>query len=342
MQAYRLYTLALAGEPEIGAMNRLREVTKLNTQAKWRLAAAYSLAGKPEIAEQMTNELEIYIDNYRELSYTYGSSTRDEAMILETLVLIKDNKRMVPLIDKLSKELSSKTWMSTQTTSYCLVAFSKLLMGDTYKDRELKYSYAFNTDKTEDINSDKNLIQHQKELVNAKQGKVVVTNNSESIIYLSLAVDGVPLVEDRSAANNNLNMTVVYKTLEGVTISPDEIEQGSDFKAEITVRNPGTMGDYKEMALTQMFPSGWEILNTRMLGGSSIHEKDIPTYQDIRDDRALTYFDLRVNKSKTFVVLLNAAYLGEFYMPAIYCEAMYDNNINSRIPGKQVKVFKIK
>ena len=210
MQAYRLYTLALAGEPEIGAMNRLRETTGLSKQAKWRLAAAYALAGKPEIAEQMTIELDVNVEKYRELSYSYGSSTRDEAMILEALVLIKDSKRMVPLIEKLSKELSSQNWMSTQTTAYCLVAFSKLLMGDSYADRQLEYAYAFNTDNAEDISTDRNLIQHQKTLTNIQQGKVTVTNSSESVMYVSLAVEGVPLIEDRSSANNNLNMNVVY------------------------------------------------------------------------------------------------------------------------------------
>lgn len=342
IQAYRLYTLALAGEPEIGAMNRLKEMPNLSLQAKWRLAAAYALAGKPEIAEQMTNTLETNVADYKELSYTYGSSTRDEAMILEALVLMKDNERMVPLIDKLSKQLSSETWMSTQTTAYCLVSFSKLLMGDTYGDRMLKYSYAFNSEKPEEIASDKNLIQHQKTFINTKQSNVTVTNNSESVMYISLAVEGVPLIEDRSSADNNLNMSIIYKTLEGDVLSPENIEQGTDFKAEITIRNPGTMGDYKEMALTQMFPSGWEIHNTRMFGGRSVHEKDIPTYQDIRDDRVLTYFDLKANESKTFVVLLNAAYRGDFYLPAIYCEAMYDNKINARIPGKQVKVYRNK
>jgi hypothetical protein len=341
-QAYRLYTLALADEAEIGAMNRLREMPNLNKQAKWRLAAAYSLAGKPEIAEQITKELETFVNDYRELSYTYGSSTRDEAMILEALVLINDSQKMVPLIDKLSKQLSSEKWMSTQTTAYCLVAFSKLLMGDSYNDRELKYSYAFNSENSEDVVSDKNLIQHQKVLEKRENGQVKLTNNSETVMYLSLAVDGVPLIEDRTAANNNLNLSLVYKTLENVIIDPENIEQGTDFKVEITVKNPGTMGHYKEMALTQIFPSGWEIHNTRMFGGRSVHEKDIPTYQDIRDDRVMTYFDLRENESKTFVVLLNAAYLGEFYLPAIYCEAMYDNNINARIPGKQVNVFKNK
>ena len=41
-QAYRLYTMALAGKPNLGAMNRLREDDKLISQAAWRLAAAYA------------------------------------------------------------------------------------------------------------------------------------------------------------------------------------------------------------------------------------------------------------------------------------------------------------
>ena len=50
IQAYRLYTLALAGKPELGAMNRLKEDTRLNNTAKWRLAAAYFLAGQEAAA----------------------------------------------------------------------------------------------------------------------------------------------------------------------------------------------------------------------------------------------------------------------------------------------------
>ena len=69
-------------------------------------------------------------------------------------------------------------------------------------------------------------------------------------------------------------------------------------------------------------------------------ENDQPQYQDIRDDRVYTYFDLQANKRKTFRVMLNASYAGRFYLPAIYCEAMYDNTINARKPGKWVEVKK--
>ncbi|MDP1744978.1 MAG: hypothetical protein Q8L90_05335 [Bacteroidota bacterium] len=45
-------------------------------------------------------------------------------------------------------------------------------------------------------------------------------------------------------------------------------------------------------------------------------------------------------KTSTFRSVLYAAYIGKFYLPTIYCEAMYDNTINSRKPGKWVNVVK--
>ena len=108
--------------------------------------------------------------------------------------------------------------------------------------------------------------------------------------------------------------------------------------AQVEILHPGVRGEYKEMALTQIFPSGWEIHNTRMDAVSNVHTADVPTYQDIRDDRVYTYFDIPRNGKKTYRVLLNAAYLGKFYLPTVYCEAMYDNEINSRKAGKWVSV----
>ena len=38
--------------------------------------------------------------------------------------------------------------------------------------------------------------------------------------------------------------------------------------------------------------------------------------------------------------MLNAAYQGRFYLPAVSCEAMYDNSIFARVPGQWVEVVK--
>ena len=55
-QAYRLYTLALAGQPEIGAMNRLRENSLALAGERWMLASTYKLAGKPDVAQSAGRE----------------------------------------------------------------------------------------------------------------------------------------------------------------------------------------------------------------------------------------------------------------------------------------------
>jgi uncharacterized protein YfaS (alpha-2-macroglobulin family) len=64
------------------------------------------------------------------------------------------------------------------------------------------------------------------------------------------------------------------------------------------------------------------------------------TYQDIRDDRVFTYFDLNANESKKFTLLLNASYAGKYYLPGANIEAMYDNSVYARKKGQWIKVVK--
>jgi alpha-2-macroglobulin len=90
IQAYRLYTLALAGDPELGAMNRLREQTGMPATASWMLAAAYVKAGQPEAAKKLIEKLPVQVKPYQEMAYSYGSDLRDKAIILETLLLLND------------------------------------------------------------------------------------------------------------------------------------------------------------------------------------------------------------------------------------------------------------
>jgi len=85
-QAYRLYTLALSGDPDLGSMNRLRELQGLPPVAGWMLAAAYAKAGQPEAARKLVVNLSLNVKSYQEMAYSYGSDLRDKAVILETLV----------------------------------------------------------------------------------------------------------------------------------------------------------------------------------------------------------------------------------------------------------------
>jgi hypothetical protein len=135
-------------------------------------------------------------------------------------------------------------------------------------------------------------------------------------------------------------MIVTYKDAKGNLPDISRISQGKEFVAEVSVINPGFRGEYKELALSQIFPSGFEIVNERMSEESPgiVDNADKPNYQDIRDDRVYTYFDLGASKRKIFRVKLIATYAGRYYFPGIYCEAMYDNSISARTKGQWILI----
>ncbi len=342
IQAYRLYTLALAKAPELGAMNLLREQKNLSLAARWRLAAAYQLAGQPQIAKAMVNSAVTTVPSYREMFYTYGSAERDQAMIIEALVLMGQQMRAAPLVKALSSKMSKDEWMSTQTTAYCLLAISRFVQGNGTSSG-LSFEYTQNTLPKLSKTSGKSVCTVDMNLKgSAAKGKVKIKNNGKGILYARVILQGIPAAGQEKAANSNMTITVNYTDTKGAKLDVSKLEQGTDFIAEITVGNPGLMGGYANLALSTIFPSGWEIHNTRMdeySGRVSMSDYD---YIDYRDDRVYTFFNLPVKINKTYRFLLNASYLGRFYLPAFLCEAMYDNTIYARSEGKWVEVVPYK
>jgi alpha-2-macroglobulin len=336
-QAYRLYTLALAKNPEAGAMNILREKQNLSVAARWALASAYSLAGKPEVAKQLVNNIATTIPKYREISYTFGSELRDQAMILESLVLMGNTTQAVQVAREVSQKLSSGDWYGTQSVAYGLLSMAKFA-GKTQAGSEFAFAYTING-KSGNFKSTAPIAQI--DMPTNATNSLSVKNTGKNPLFISVVLRGKPAVGDtgEQPIASNLNMKIEYKTTKGEPLDPSTLRQGTDFIAEVTVANPSTLGkNYKEMALSQVFPSGWEILNSRMDKVQGWNNTTVPRYQDIRDDRVNTFFDLPQGKSHTYRVQLNAAYLGRYYLPAQQCEAMYDNSISARQTGRWVEI----
>jgi uncharacterized protein YfaS (alpha-2-macroglobulin family) len=337
IQAYRLYTLALAKAPELGAMNKLLEFRGLSVAARWRLAAAYQLAGKQEVALQLVNNITTQIKPYRELSWSFGSDIRDKAMIVEALSLMDMKTRAAPLVNEISASMCKYEWYSTQSTAYALLAIAKY-SGST-KSGGIRASLRMNSDPTVSIEAAKPMVTRKIEVSPGKKGIMQVANQGKSIIFARLILTGIPAHGDSTYAASSLKISMAFKSPTGETINPRLLAQGTNFVAEVTITNPGLRGLYQQLALSQVFPSGWEVINARSsdLAQSNTTASEF-TYQDVRDDRVNTFFDLEPGKSKTFRVMLMATYLGRFYLPATSCEAMYDNTISARVPGGWVEV----
>jgi alpha-2-macroglobulin len=339
-QAYRLYTLALANAPEMGAMNRLKEFKYLSAEAKWRLAAAYALAKQENTALDLIGGLPTSFEERPNPGITFGSALRDQAMVLETLTLLGKNKRAkaAELLPTIAAKLSQDDWYSTQTTAYALIAIAKYC-GKNPSGTKIMGTATING-KAIDVTS-ASYVKQVPVTFSGAGTNVVVSNKGSNVLYVRLITQGQPLAGDSLKINNNpavLAMSVSYITQNGTTLDVNRLSQGTDLIAKVVITNPGKRGYYTQMALTQIFPSGWEILNARMFDGEGAFKSSSSTYQDIRDDRVYTYFNIAQNQSHTYYIQLNASYLGRFFLPGTYCEAMYDNNIAAGVNGKWVEV----
>jgi uncharacterized protein YfaS (alpha-2-macroglobulin family) len=370
LQAYRLYSLALADAPEMGAMNRLRELKDLSQQARWRLAAAYALCGKTDAANELVFNATTEVAPYSSNNQTYGSSERDEAMILEALVLMGKNREAFKQAQKVSRNLSRENYFSTQSTSYAMIAMGQLA---SKMSGELRLEWSVNGTSQKKVDTKKAIFQ-TKLPTNPSKGKVSVRNTGSGPMYFSLATKTRPVVDRLPAVAENLKIEVSFTDLAGTPIEANLLMQGTDFYAVVKVSNISGHTDYSDIALTHIIPSGWEIFNERMVavaggsgkgssssGGSGTSSgsgangsgsssggsnsdtsgndaSGIFNYQDIRDDGVMTYFDLPANRYKVIKIRLQASYIGKFVLPAVLCEAMYDASARARTTSGSVTV----
>lgn len=326
-QAYRLYTLALAGKPELAAMNRLRENKNLSNDAKWRLAAAYALAGKQDVANQIAQTANINIFPADHDTYTYGSLFRNRAMALETMVLL-DNPNQRNLAEAIAKELSSNTYLSTQETSYGLLAMAKMVKKNGGKSLDLSFTQ---NEKTNSLKSTHPIAQRELPFSMGKNS-VAIKNNKDNVVYVTITQTGKLPLGDELAEQSKLTVKSEFVDGQGKVMNISTLRQGTEIFAKVSVSNTT---DYavNNLALSQIFPSGWEIVNTSFteLGGGASGDA---RYTDIRDDRVNFFFDLEGRKTRVFTVKLNASYLGRYYLPGAQVEAMYDNSYYARNKGR--------
>ncbi|NDV79275.1 alpha-2-macroglobulin [Dysgonomonas sp. 511] len=331
-QAYRLYTLALAGDAELGAMNRLKEMANTSAQSRWRLAAAYVLAGKKDAALQLVNNVSDQVGSYSFRNNTYGSPARDMAMIMETYLLLDRVDKALALSFKVSQELSSG-YVTTQTAAYGLIAMSKL--AEKMGGGVLSYEWSLNGVKQPPVNSG-NVFQ-EISIKPKEQLNVQFSNKGEGQLFVRLLGRTQPLTDNTPAQNNGVNLYVKYIDENNKEIDVTSLKQGTEFYASVIVQN--VSGQYlTDMTLSQIFASGWEIFNNRLFNQSAQSSSGSFNYQDIRDDRVYTYFNISSGHTKSFKVRLQAAYCGKFYLPAVACEAMYSPADQSRTKGQWVEV----
>lgn len=342
-QVTRLDLLALAGKPDLAAMNRLREAP-LGDLERWTLAAAYATAGRTDVANKLAAKAGAAVSDVRMTDHWLNSPLRDRALLAEAMSRAGARAKSVEQTRLVRDDLRRSAWYSTQELGAAFYALARLQGKATAKDGfGVRWRLDQGPWKAFKVTGGTGRVDLPADHTGSLEVKV--DNRVAAEAFLSLRA--VPGPEEPVPAPNGLELTVTYERADGSSIDPARLEQGEDFRVVTTVRNRS--GRYQpNLALTQIFPGGWEIRNENIEGAETPADAPKPTYWwgsattprrvEIRDDRALHYLDLPYDGVSRVVVGIRAAYVGSYIRPGAQVENLYDATWQATQPSGRSEI----
>ena len=281
---------------------------------------------------------------------TYGTETRDRAIVLDALGAMGDTARALAVYNKLAEELDSKSWFSTQDLGVALGAALPYAILAASTDAPTATVSLDGSDKTFEVKLDRPMARVDLPKPEGLKATVAILNSGSSPIFVRVLSRGTPVAGNEKPQANGIALSQRYIGMDGKILDPAKALSGANFIVESTVRNRSGK-DLKNLALTQLLPSGWEIVNFRVAaelpkpraegdqGGDAEATRAAPAaplfdYQDLRDDRVLTYFSMGTKDPKVFKTYVTKVYDGTFFLPAVSLSAMYDDRFQAMVPGR--------
>lgn len=333
-QVYRLFVLALGRNPDMGAMNRLRDFKRLDPQVASMLSASFYLAGQVEAARDLIKGLSLEVKESGQDDQTFATPLRDEALLLWSQLRSGSRQDLSGLASKLSESLAQNTLYSTQELSFTLMALAEYY-GSRPNAGAVKGDLVING-KKESFSFDTPILRYDLSRQMGDKGiNLVVNNPGSERLFISWSQEGIPLAGQETAAARTLKLDTRYTDLEGKPLDVTRVKQGQDLLITVTVKNTGRRR-LDNLALSHLLPAGFQITDARYaLPGQS---GGILDYQDVRDDRVYSYFGLKPDETKVITIHVNASFTGRYYLPGVRVEAMYDADVFASVVGQWLNI----
>jgi uncharacterized protein YfaS (alpha-2-macroglobulin family) len=337
-QVYALYILALSGNPMVSEMNALLDYQRnqLKPHDCARLAAAFKLAGRESQAEALLKDITSigeYDKPYRQTAGTFASNTRDLAILLDALIEVKPQDDVVPLtIDKLSSLRHHGRWGSTQDNAIALMALGKSV------------ARAAKTENGDVIVTLPNGAEVTNRSVNLStidllSGEVRIRTTKDAEANYYWQADGVSNETVVSDEDHGLTIRRQYLNSKQEQVDLNNLHQGELVIVKLTMASK--QGSLHNIAVTDLLPMGLEIENARLSTSSDmpwLKSTAQPDYTDIRDDRLNLYLTLN-EREVVYYYTTRAVTVGNFAIPSVRAEAMYDESKYSLSGAGSMKIL---
>lgn len=337
---YMLYVAALSGENVQAKLNYIYDnfFNELKIHDRARLGAAFFTSGDKETGSRIIRNLPLdglgeYDSLYRDTGGHFASSVRDLAIILDALVIAAPKSQKIPaLISKIAGKARGGRWGTTQENSFAFLAIGKAMANAQAVQSKVKVTLKDGTV----IPFKGEVLLKTPELLKGEV-RIEVDGNGEA----AYAYEAAGIIENPESLQQDKDIKVRRRFLDskGEPIDFGNVTQGDLIVAEIKIESLSRPHD--NVIICDLLPMGLEIENTRLSTTASLPwiRQDIkPDHLDIRDDRINIYLTVPTEE-KTYYYTTRAVTLGNFKIPAIRAEAMYDPGIYSEADSGKIKIM---
>ena len=326
LATYAAYVLAAAGHPDRGTMHYLknRGLSGLSDYSHFQLAGAFALSGELETALSM---LPVSVspnfdkgNGQRETGGTLNSPIRAQAIMLDVLAEVNENHPSIPmLVENLSAAASEGNRWTTQENAFAFLALGKILKKQM--DRNYTGTLTLNGEHFADFDAAETRYTDE-----AWDGtRVQLSVKGEGSCYYYWSAFGIQRDSFIEEYERELQVRRRYFNKDGEGQSGTFVH-GDLIVAEVTVK--ALTANLENVVVVDMLPTGFEIENPRLESRAGIpwlKAQDFkPDYIDIRDDRLIFFGTFPRQRERKFYYALRAVTQGEFTLPPIVAEAMYD------------------
>ena len=339
---YASYVLAAAGQPDRGTMHYLknRGASGLSDYSHFQLAGAFALSGELETALSMlpvsvSPSLNGKGNPERETGGTFNSSVRAQAIMLDVLAEVNENHPSIPMLVKNLSEAASdgNRWGTTQDNAFAFLALGKIMK----KQIDRNYTGTFKLNGEHFADFDATEMRYTDEAWDGARVQLTVKGKGSCYYYWSaFGIQRDSFIEEYE---HELQVRRRYFNKDGEGLTSTFVH-GDLIIAEITVK--ALTANLENVVVVDMLPTGFEIENPRLESRAGIPwlkaQEFKPDYLDIRDDRLIFFGTFPHQRERKFYYALRAVTQGEFTLPPISAEAMYDPTKSAVVGSMGIKI----
>jgi hypothetical protein len=330
---YGLYVLALAGQPNVSAMNYYKaNPSMLSLDCKYMLSAAYALAGDRRSFQQFLPTSFSGEEANTQTGGCFASDIRDESLALDVLVDADPNNAQIPVMARhVMDKLKQRTWFSTQELAFSVLGLGKVarqaagssVTADVEVDGRKVGTMDGNPLKlsTRDIAGNGN---------SATAPKVTINTHGSGKLYYYWETEGISATGSYKEEDSYLRVRKRFFDRYGRPLTGSTFKQNDLVIVQITLERTFST-DVDNIVITDMLPAGFEIENPRTKDIPDmdwVKDDDSPTALDVRDDRINLFVDLHSMK-QTYYYAVRAVSPGLYHMGPVSADAMYNGEYHS-------------